>query len=208
MANLFIGFPVPRAKIADMIEGSAPPLEHVSNHLPSGSDPIVLPGDIETDDNVQWNGTKFIGTAAAGNGVVLSPMSIHSSVFIPQDDQTDYHSYEGGLRRRADLGAAYFHGPVSLPHGVTVTKLILYGYRTDAAASLELILRCVTNSGSVNPMATISADWTDGNNSKEETSIGYATVNNSTYSYYLYAHIHPNDDVWDVILRRAVIEFS
>lgn len=208
MGNLFIGFPVPRAKIADMIEGSAPPLNHIANHRPSGSDPLVLDTDIEDNQIVKWNGTKFIGAAAPAAGVVLSPMSIHASVFIPQDDQTDYHCYEGGLRRRADLGAAYFHGPVSLPHGVTVTKLILYGYRTDAAATLELILRCVTNAGSVNPMATILADWSDGNGSKEETSIGYDTVDNSTYSYYLYAHIHPNYDVWDVILRRAVIEFT
>lgn len=38
MANLFIGFPVPRAKIADMIEGAAPPLEHHANHEAGGAD--------------------------------------------------------------------------------------------------------------------------------------------------------------------------
>jgi len=38
MANLFIGFPVPRAKIADMIEGAAPPLEHHTNHESGGAD--------------------------------------------------------------------------------------------------------------------------------------------------------------------------
>ena len=208
MANLFIGFPVPRAKIADMIEGSAPPLEHITNHLPPGSDPLVLPGDISDDQILQWNGTKFVGTAAAGNGAYPSPITIHPSAFTPQDDTVDYHCYEGGLRRRADLAAGYFHAPVDLPHGVTVSKLILYGFRNDAAAALELILRCVTNTGSVNPMATILADWTDDNGSKEETSIGYATVDNANNSYYLYCQINPNDNVWDVILRRAVIEFS
>ncbi|GAH54174.1 unnamed protein product, partial [marine sediment metagenome] len=53
MANLFIGFPVPRAKIADMIEGAAPPLEHVVNHLPGGSDQLVLSTDIATNQIVK-----------------------------------------------------------------------------------------------------------------------------------------------------------
>lgn len=40
MANLFIGFPVPRAKIADMIAGEAPPLEHKTQHEYDGDDAI------------------------------------------------------------------------------------------------------------------------------------------------------------------------
>jgi len=61
LPNLFLGFPVPRAKIASMIEGAAPPLEHASWHKPPGSDPIVLPADISSGQLVKWNGTKFIG---------------------------------------------------------------------------------------------------------------------------------------------------
>lgn len=208
MANLFIGFPVPRAKIADMIVGSASPLNHVVNHLPPGSDPIVLPGDIESGEIVAWNGTKFVGVAAPGGGAYPSPITIHPSAFTPQDDTVDFYCNEGGLRRRADLNAGFFHAPVMLPHGATVTKLTLYGYRTDGDAALELILRCIDNAGGVNPMATILADWTDGNNSKYEDSIGYATIDNVNSSYYLYAQINPNDDEWDVILRRAKIDFE
>ena len=40
MANLFIGFPVARAKIADMIAGAAPPTDHASQHESGGSDEI------------------------------------------------------------------------------------------------------------------------------------------------------------------------
>jgi hypothetical protein len=69
MGNLFMGFPVPRAKIAEMIEGTAPPTIHVINHLPDGSDPIVLPGDIETGQLLKWDGTKFIGVAEPGGGI-------------------------------------------------------------------------------------------------------------------------------------------
>jgi hypothetical protein len=42
MGNLFIGFPVPRAKIADMITGAAPPTIHHTQHEENGKD--VLDG--------------------------------------------------------------------------------------------------------------------------------------------------------------------
>ena len=44
MGNSFIGFPVPRARIADMIAGSAPPSEHKSQHQDGGSDEMDLTG--------------------------------------------------------------------------------------------------------------------------------------------------------------------
>jgi len=69
MANLFIGFPVPRAKIAEMIEGAAPPLEHIANHLPGGSDQLILSTDIDAGEIVMWNGTKFVGIAPPTGGI-------------------------------------------------------------------------------------------------------------------------------------------
>lgn len=44
MANLFLGFPVPRAKIADMIAGSAPPTIHHTQHEKNGADEIDCTG--------------------------------------------------------------------------------------------------------------------------------------------------------------------
>jgi hypothetical protein len=44
MANLFLGFPVPRAKIADMISGSAPPTVHHTQHEDGGSDEMDVTG--------------------------------------------------------------------------------------------------------------------------------------------------------------------
>ncbi|MDP2362535.1 MAG: hypothetical protein Q8M94_02065 [Ignavibacteria bacterium] len=44
MANLFLGFPVPRAKIADMIAGSAPPSLHKVQHQKAGTDEIDCTG--------------------------------------------------------------------------------------------------------------------------------------------------------------------
>jgi len=44
MANLFIGFPVPRAKIADMITGEAAPKDHHADHEDGGSDEVDCTG--------------------------------------------------------------------------------------------------------------------------------------------------------------------
>jgi len=44
MGNLFLGFPVARSKIADMIRGSASPIEHHARHESGGDDEIDISG--------------------------------------------------------------------------------------------------------------------------------------------------------------------
>ena len=44
MGNLFLGFPVPRAKIADMIAEDAPPALHKTQHQDGGTDEIDVTG--------------------------------------------------------------------------------------------------------------------------------------------------------------------
>ncbi|MBA7495706.1 hypothetical protein ES702_06295 [subsurface metagenome] len=69
MGNFFLGFPVPRAKIADMITGAAPPLEHIANHLPGGSDPLIAPDGMQAGQIIQWDGEKFIAVAPPSAGI-------------------------------------------------------------------------------------------------------------------------------------------
>lgn len=44
MGNMFLGFPVPRARIADMIATDAPPAIHKVNHQSGGSDEMNVTG--------------------------------------------------------------------------------------------------------------------------------------------------------------------
>lgn len=208
MANLFIGFPVPRAKIADMIEGAAPPLNHIVNHRPPGSDPLVLPDDIEDDQIVKWNGTKFIGTAEPAGGNILSPISLPAAAFRAEDDNLDFFCDATGLRRGTSTDAAYFYHALRLPHGVTLTRLTLFGYRDDANSLISLHIFRVSNAGATVGMIGLDSNWTDGEGSITGTSFMYATINNNDYAYVMRAYIVPNDAVGDVILRRAKLEFS
>lgn len=208
MGNLFIGFPVPRAKIATMIEEAAPPLNHVENHEPDGSDPIVLPDDITTDQLLQWDGEKFIGADVPEAEGFPSPVSIHACQFNPVDDQDDYTCDESGLKRRLSLDSAVYWAPVLLPHAVTVTRVTVYAFRDDGSAPFSVYLYRVSNTGVSQTMAYISIDLTSGNLNKFDSSIDYSTVDNDTYSYCIRCYMNPNDSVDDIKLYRIKIAFE
>ena len=83
MANLFLGFPVPRAKIATMIEEAAPPLNHISNHFPGGSDPIVA--SMSNGQILVWNTAqgKFVAQDAPSAGGDISFKDFHYYSTLP-----------------------------------------------------------------------------------------------------------------------------
>lgn len=208
MGNLFIGFPVPRAKIATMIEEAAPPLNHVDNHLPDGTDPIVDPGDIEDDQNLTWNGTKFVGTDPPAGAPSPSPISVHGCDFLAVNSSENYACDRLGLRRLDSLNQGEFHGPVFFPHGVTVTKFTVYAYRDTPGSSIITYLSRISNTGAIQTLATVTADWTDGYGSLYDDSISYEVIDNNTYSYLLRCMISPDIDVQNVKFMRAQIDFT
>jgi len=139
---------------------------------------------------------------------VHSPLSFPPPAFLPGDDTYDFDIACNYLMNRASLEMQLFRAPVILPQGVTVTKLTLYGYRDDAAATLQLILQRGSRTGMPLSMAMVTAGWTTGNNSGYIDSIDYATIDNETYNYTLQIMLNPNDSVNDVKLTGALIEFS
>ena len=126
MANMFLGFPVPRAKIAEMIEGAAPPLKHIENHRPPGSDPLVLPGDIETDQLIKWDGSKFIGIAEPSGGIA-TPYDDHGFYF-----KTFFPTLDN-LKQSTNNDAAITHTPenITLNTGAVSTSYALIRLLND-----------------------------------------------------------------------------
>ena len=76
MGNQFIGFPVPRARIADMIAGSAPPKIHHTNHETGGGDEVDC-------------------TGLAGAGGISLPLRDFWQDFRHMDTNLFYHAYTG-----------------------------------------------------------------------------------------------------------------
>jgi len=208
LSNLFIGFPVPRAKIADMISGGAPPLDHAFNHFPDGSDPIALPGDISAGQVLGWNGTKFVGAALPSVTVFASPISIHPSRFLPLQDDVDFYCNYAGLRKRTDPAAGQFYSPLVLPNGLTITKLTMYAYCMVAGSVVSIRLNYVTNAGVQTQMAECENYWSDGDGSDYDDSITSPVIDNINYSYCIHCIIDPNTDVLNSILRRVMIDFT
>lgn len=78
MGNSFIGFPVPRAKIADMIAGAAPPLIHHTDHETGGDDEV-----------------DCTGLAGAG-GITLPLDDLYFHTFFENIDGYTQSNYGGG----------------------------------------------------------------------------------------------------------------
>jgi len=149
--------------------------------------------------------TKYTDTESRA---VMSPLSVSPPAFQPRYDNQDWTIEQTYLKNRSALAGQSFCAPICLPHGVTVTKLILYGYRDDAASSLILYIMRIDRVGGQTAMVAITADWADGNGSKEDTVIGNPIIDNVNYSYNLPLYLDPNDSVNDVKFFGAKIEFT
>lgn len=208
MANLFIGFPVPRAKIAEMIEGAAPPLEHKENHLPDGSDALFPANGAASGKILRWTGSAFEWISEPAGAPSISPISVPPAAFQPTDDQTDYKVDHRRLLRRTSLTIGYFYAPVFFPHGATVTGVTLFAYRDDYDAAVEIQLHRGAHQEGGNVLCGVGANWGDGFGSRFSDNIVYPQVDNSLYSYCLYCKISPNDSVNDVRFIHAQIDFT
>ena len=136
------------------------------------------------------------------------PLSIGPMAFMPVYDTDDFQIDLSMICKNTGLDPATFNAPVYFPHGATVTKLTLVGYRDDAAATLILRLRRTNDAGTTQLMAEVFADWTIGDSSGYDDTIDYATIDNVNWRYYLTLVLDPNDQVTDVRMYRVVIEWS
>jgi hypothetical protein len=100
---------------------------------------------------------------------------------FPERDTYDWISNGVFLRNRAALTAQNFHFSPVFPHGVTITKLTLYGYRDDALSSMQLFLYRINRVAGPTEMASITSNWSD---------------------------LEPNNNVYDCWLVCAKIEFT
>ncbi|GAH85805.1 unnamed protein product, partial [marine sediment metagenome] len=88
MANLFIGFPVPRARIADMIEGSAPPTLHAPQHESGGTDEVEFlkltdhahKSEHESGGDDEIDCTDLAGAGGLSEADVLVLIALHAAM--------------------------------------------------------------------------------------------------------------------------------
>ena len=159
--------------------------------------------EIDKNGNITLVG-KVDGVDVSGFKIV----SVPPHDFVPLDDTLDYTCDDIDLRNRTTLTEQSFHAPVFLPHGATVTKLTLYGYRSTAGSILGLGLRRVAHPVAQENMAYVGADWTDGEGSGYDDTVDYAVIDNENYYYHLLLTIDPDASVDDCYFYNAKIEWS
>ena len=126
MGNLFIGFPVPRAKIAEMIEGSAPPIIHHDRHEASGDDEIPFEDILNRKHAArhQAGGDDLVSMPPAGAPFPWDGINIGSTF-------EDYQAYDFV----GDEGTEYF---------ISTDGLILH-WREGSSGVLSCIRKLFTD---------------------------------------------------------------
>ncbi len=124
-------------------------------------------------------------------------ISVPASAFGPTSDNYDYDN-EGYSLKTVTGGGAFTAAP-RLPHGATVTSMTAH-FRDQDAVNFGIVEMHRTEFGTHVEMAQVySADYVD---SSSDTSINYAVIDNSQYSYYLYMGVlGPSITLYEVLIE-------
>ena len=168
-----------------------------------GQQDSVTRFEIDKDGNI-----PLVGTVDGVDISGLKPLIVGCHEFVPQQDTYDFLRTDYYLQNGTVLTLQYFYAPIWLPHGATVNKLTLYGYRDDELAILRLDLVRSTRAGVSEQMAQVLADWTTGLSSGYDDTIDYPVIDNDSYFYHLTVRLDPNDAVNDVCFEAGRIDWS
>ncbi len=171
------------------------------------------------------NSASGYGVYSSGNAHVegaltwkamTSTVSIPGLAFQPFDKtNTLTRDTSGGGVQPADSASTVFYAPIQLPNNATVTKLTFYWadssnlngsvtlYSTDMQGS-ETFMAAVFSSGG----SSGGGGGTTVTSSSSSTSISAPTIDNSTYSYYLYLNLPTDTNGATIKAYGVTVEYS
>ncbi len=160
-------------------------------------------GDIWVKDEADKNTFTVDGQTGtiwwkARTGYIAVP----AAAFRPWMEGYVFKNAGRSLKNVNDTSDFYF-APVQLPHGATVTKLTFYWFDTTSATG-SATLRRSPHDGSYSIMAGALTSGSAGNGSSYDGAIDFATIDNTSYAYYLLWDL-PNSFVWGY---HVVIEYT
>lgn len=139
--------------------------------------------DAEARAAVGYNGTRY-----------WSCNGIHFDAMNPPTDLVT-KSNEGFLKANAD--GIYFLAPVFLPHGAVVTNVIVNG-NAAAAAEVWTLERQKISDKTISGMASVNINT-------GSSSIAYATIDNSLYSYFIHTtSLDTDDEIWGAVITYTI----
>ena len=154
---------------------------------------IYSNGDAHVEGDLTWKAkTSYVSVSAAA--------------FHPMYDGYDYDNPGNELWNKDGDSDAYV-APVQLPHGATVTKLTFYWWDGSAVDG-----RCTLYRNDLTGTEVVVAEaWTSGSDatshSSQDTTMAYATIDNSQYAYYLYLDLPDMVvGVYGVVIEYTITE--
>ncbi|MDH4209795.1 MAG: hypothetical protein OEV76_13035 [Anaerolineae bacterium] len=107
-------------------------------------------------------------------------------LFKPVDPSYKWdYTRKGELYNPGDTAAGYA-APLSLPHGATVTKVVVWYYDILEANLTVTLERAHLDNNTYDTMASVASSGTAGYGYGEDESIDYAEIDLQSYAYYAY----------------------
>ena len=135
-------------------------------------------------------------------------ISIPASAFVPTNPDQDLVQISTNLRNLDASRTLFFYGAVQLPHGVTVTNVTFYWHDANAGLDFDCALWRIRGDGSIDGMSYALSSGSAGAGSTVDTTIDFAEIDNSQYSYVVYVPIPANSPVNSLQLIFVTIGFT
>ena len=129
-------------------------------------------------------------------------VSVSAAAFGPQLEEYSFQNW-GAYLFNWDGDSDFYHAPVQLPHGVTVTRMTFY-WRDESPDNGQAQLCRNEMDGTAEEMANAVTSGGDGIDDSFDDTINYATIDNSQYAYFLSWSL-PN---FDVVGYGVIIEYT
>ena len=136
--------------------------------------------------------------------------SLSAMAFKPKEPDTQWAFRDSWLYNPGPAEATYV-APVSLPHGATVNKLVVF-FWDNVPSSLDIqasLLRCSFWYSWCETMAEVSSSGSDtGSRWVEDSTIDLAVVNNQTYWYVSEVVLPSSPESWLFNLEAIRVDYG
>lgn len=129
-------------------------------------------------------------------------VSLGAFAFTGWPTDLEYH-YSGVRLMNSDVSAHFYEASVQLPHGVTITKFLVFYYDNSATYNFTAsLLRASLDQEYGTGIAGMSSyDSSASVRYMESTTISYPVVDNQSYQYFIQLEMPPTLDVGLVSVR-------
>lgn len=146
---------------------------------------LLINGDLEVKGSIYNGKTGYVS---------ISPSAFNPGSSTYTYSMGSYYLYKG----YGYASTQYWYAPVYLPDGAVVTEFKVWYFDYTLQADMTFKLERATIASSGVDMASVTTSGSAGNGNGTDTSIDYATVNNSYYVYYLFM-MFPAVDIGDYL---------